>query len=91
MSRICSHCGYENMDDSLVRCDVCGEPLMPVYSSNQSGPSGGNNQQGVGFFITDKRVWSDKVSAVCAVLIAAAIIYFAWNYFLQEWISYYFF
>ncbi len=49
MSRICSHCGYENMDDSLVRCDVCGEPLMPVYSSNQSGPSGGNNQQGVGF------------------------------------------
>lgn len=91
MSRICTCCGHENMDDSLTRCDLCGQPLAPVNSSNPPGTSGSNNQQGVSFFRTDRRVWSDKVSVVCAALIAASVIYFAWNCFLQEWIAYYFF
>ena len=30
MSRICANCGYDNTDDSLTKCDVCGQPLMPV-------------------------------------------------------------
>ncbi len=90
MPRICANCGHKNTDDSLDRCDVCGQPLTPVYSSNQAGTSFSNNQQSVGFFRTDKRLWSDKTSAVCAVLITATVIYFVWKYYLQGLIDYYF-
>lgn len=39
MSRICTCCGHENMDDSLTRCDLCGQPLAPINSSNSPGTS----------------------------------------------------
>ena len=91
MSRICTCCGQENMDDSLTRCDLCGQPLAPINSSNSPGTSGSNNQQSVGYFRTDRRVWPDKASAVCAVLIVATVIYFLWKYYLQGLIDYYFF